>query len=190
MDLSALPCLLDGYSNSRLEIVIVRSLSNKPHACLLLPLPDLLRILHFFLILGSDNGNRGASPMNDWLSDPKDIGCLWVLRMSSRLHVSSCSRQARLRTPCMVLIFLLVLATSTQAGSDEHLRHGAGRPNVGGPRLECDVPPEMAKDGNLGIILSQSILSALGMDAIESRCHAVMHLNLSQPELSCAGILH
>jgi hypothetical protein len=90
----------------------------------------------------------------------------------------------------MVVIILFVLATSTQARSDEHHRHGAGRSNVGGPRLECDVPPEMEKDGNLGIILSQLMLSASGMDAIESRCHAVIHLNLSQPELSCAGILH
>ena len=124
-------------------------------------------------------------------------GSLLFLRMSSRLDAPSSRRpglQARRRnatlldTPwggaapaCMVVIILLVLPTSIQARSDSHLRHAikAGLPNVGGPGLENEVTPEVEKDGNLGVVLSQ----LANQDATDLRPHTVIHLNLSQPEL-------
>ena len=121
-------------------------------------------------------------------------GSLLFLRMSSRIGALSSRLQARrrnatsLNTPwggaapaCMVVIILLVLATSIQARSDSHLRHviTAGLPNVGGPGLENEVTPEVEKDGNLRVILSQ----LANQDATELRPHTVIHLNLSQPEL-------
>ncbi len=122
-------------------------------------------------------------------------GSLLFLRMSSRLDAPSCRLQARRRiatvldTPwggaapaCMVVIILLVLLTSIQARSDSHLRHAikAGLPDVGGGAgLENEVTPEVEKDGNLGVNLSQ----LTNQDATELKPHTVIHLNLSQPEL-------
>ena len=126
-------------------------------------------------------------------------GSLLFLRMSSRLDAPSSRRrpglQARRRkatlldTPwggaapaCMVVIILLVLLTSIQARSDSHLRHAikAGLPDVGGRAgLENEVTPEVEKDGNLGVNLSQ----LANQDATELKPHTVIHLNLSQPEL-------
>ena len=112
-------------------------------------------------------------------------GSLLFLRMSSRIGALSSRLQARRRnatsldTPwggaapaCMVVIILLVLATSIQARSDSHLRHviTAGLPNVEWPGLENEVTPEVEKDGNLRVILSQ----LANQDATELRPHTVI----------------